>query len=78
MNTLLMKRIIKFTYTLLLELLLLLVPAVAQANDGRLFRVINAASGLADNSAQTILSLKDGRMAISTMEIGRASCRERV
>ena len=67
MNTLLMKRIIKFTYTLLLELLLLLVPAVAQANDGRLFRVINAASGLADNSAQTILSLKDGRMAISTM-----------
>lgn len=67
MNTPLMKRTIKFTYTLLLELLLLLVPAVAHAKDGRLFRVINAASGLADNSAQTILSLKDGRMAISTM-----------
>ena len=52
----------------LVSLLLLLVCLCgAQADDRRVFRVISAADGLADNSAQTIKCTKTGRMTITSI-----------
>ena len=50
-------------------LLLLWAAAVlsASAAEERTFAVINAASGLADNSAQAVVCTKAGRMIISTL-----------
>ncbi len=46
---------------------LLCSAIVALAQDQREFRVINAANGLADNSAQVVTCTKTGRMIISTI-----------
>ena len=54
--------------TCLLLLLLLLTPAWALAETStRVFYNFNAANGLADNSAQTIVCTKTGRLVITTM-----------
>lgn len=50
-----------------LVLLLVLFPLWAFAQNEFLFREINARQGLADNSAQTIKCLADGRMVISSI-----------
>ena len=59
----------KSIYRLLTILcLLLFVNVSGNAIDSkRTFKVINASDGLADNSAQTILSLPDGRMVMTTI-----------
>lgn len=59
----------KSIYRLLTILcLLLFVNISGNAIDSkRTFKVINASDGLADNSAQTILSLPDGRMVMTTI-----------
>ena len=46
---------------------LLICMSVAHADDKRVFMVISAADGLADNSAQTIKCTKTGRMTITTL-----------
>lgn len=49
-------------------ILLLLTPSIINATEeDRDFRVINAAHGLADNSAQIVTCTKTGRMIISTI-----------
>lgn len=55
-----MRRIVSF-------LLMLVSVAFAQADDKRVFRILTAADGLADNSAQTIKCTKTGRMTITTL-----------
>lgn len=55
------------TLPLLLAVLLHLHPSWAGREEARVFRVINAANGLADNSSQIITSTPDGRLIISTI-----------
>ena len=50
-----------------LVLLCLTAVWVHAAEQDRTFRIINAADGLADNSAQTVVCTKTGRMIISTI-----------
>lgn len=50
-----------------LVLLLALLPLYVVAQKDFLFREINARQGLADNSAQTIKCLNDGRMVVSSI-----------
>lgn len=54
-----------FIYTLFL--LLFISFSAFALETGRKFRVINAADGLADNSAQAIVCTRTGRMIISTL-----------
>lgn len=60
-----MKKPLKKIYLILISFICSVCLRVSA--DNHLFKEINAAHGLADNSAQTILSLPDGRMAISTI-----------
>lgn len=60
-----MKLFYQFLYVLLLSVLM---PFSAKAlTEERSFTIINAASGLADNSAQVVKCAKTGRMIISTI-----------
>lgn len=47
--------------------ILIFCMSVAHAEDQRVFRVLSASDGLADNSAQTIKCTKTGRMTITTL-----------
>lgn len=53
--------------SLLLLILLLIVPRAMAEDVFWLFRVYNASDGLADNSAQSIICTKTGRMVITTI-----------
>lgn len=53
--------------TLYLFVISTLIALSAQASNERVFRVINAANGLADNSSQYLVCTKTGRMIISTL-----------
>ena len=58
----------RLTYNLPIILLLLLAVAFpSKAASERTFVEINASNGLADNSAQTIVCTKTGRMIITTL-----------
>ena len=48
-------------------MLLAVASLSVKATEERAFRVINAAGGLTDNSAQAVLRTKTGRMVISTL-----------
>ena len=54
--------------TKILTLTILLLHSLCMmASDGRVFQVINAADGLADNSAEVVICTKTGRIVISTL-----------
>lgn len=61
------RRRMKESFRHIYILLLSLVSICAHADDQYTFTVINAANGLADNSAQVIVCTKTGRMIISTI-----------
>lgn len=57
---------LKLTASLLLLMILVSLPVLAQ-DDAREFKVFNASNGMADNSAQTIVCTKTGRLVITTI-----------
>jgi len=57
----------KFAFRHILVLLLAVAALSAKATEERLFKVINASNGLADNSAQAAVCTRTGRMIISTI-----------
>ena len=61
-----MNQVLRTIYVITIGFLLSL-DVIASTSSSRMFTVINAANGLADNSAQTINCTKTGRMIISTI-----------